>query len=880
MRFITKKTVLLSLGIILLVGTIVGIILITVNGNNTTTTADTTVTGIMPTLSNPDAVFFSGDTYDVTYSDIYEEFKINDGINQLLFMVDTVLLSDYLDQVTQSEIDSKIKYLTYGTINDDEIADIEPQDKLDYEKNYDENMYLLGYSGNENTYVRMVVAKENYAIEAMTSEANSSETWYVGPSTVATSYTNGYYEDLSSIKIRFLSETDAKNVLKVFNLVSIGGTLKLYIGDKPIDEVPSSSFTDINTRELSEAELVDAFIDMYNYVYEDYRLPLSKAATLSELDAIEDLQMDYTDLASSNTSLATFMYRTLGSINAYSLDETSPLYYTYAPVKYYGESDTSCYMILNLSRTIKEDLSDFSGDEAALKGIIGASTYDEIYQDKIDTSILTSGFVSSRVTDLRALNNLVIYDYYLGIDYQAVDVDYITNKAGHLTQVASFGDEYTITADELLTFALNKNAALYALYAAQVAVVMDAYFSEVYCTDTSVVCNYDLSENESAKVVEHRATLEELRTSFEESYYVYYYTFDEYIYLAYGAKTETEMIEKYYVKSTLQPYLIYDELQKDDWWLLTDYLYDLIQDYYDNYFSLNVEHLLIFVDRDENGSPDDYQEFLLGLTDQVAYDALLSDFHDTIQTYLDASEDNTFASLISTYNKAKRTDPIWGIFKSYGFNLLTENLSASESLNYLNSVDTYETPFVDGLISAYNTYNLTENKTKTFMYVDDLIQTTYGVHLLYVQKGTDFVKPSAKFTMTYDTEGLPNYTAGTDNTENVPSIEQLKVYSEYRFYEIIYGTSTDLEETYGITVPRIPVAVTNAMEAYFTTLHDSMYVVGYLNIIVADKLMAGTFLNQDTTYCNVTDANLKTYIAEIKDIYFNQVFQNLDTISE
>lgn len=869
MQFTTKRALILFLGILASFSML---------GCKTTvtTTATPTFNGATPSLSNPDDIFFSGGTYNVTYGDIYEEFKINDGINRLLFMVDSVLLADYISAVTQDEITEKVKYLKYGTTDDAAISEFTEQELADLEDAYNQNMSLLGYSNNPEDYVKMVIAKEKYATDVLTLDDNSDETWYVGPSTIATYYASTYFEDASSIKIRFYSETDAKNVLRHFNLVSINGKLKLYTGTKPLAEVPSSSLNDTNTVTLTQDELIDVFIDMYNYVYSEYRDPISKDLSLSELTALDQLKVNYASLSANSSTLATYLFSTLGSVTESNEGTSTKAYYTYQPVKYYGTNDTSYYMILNLEKASKSSVANFSGDEADLVNIIGRGAYDTIKQTMIDTFIATSGFVANRIATLRTENNFVIYDYYLGIDYQAIDTAYVANEDGDETIVATFGNT-NITADELFTNAMNINGAIYTLYAAQMSVVMDKYYQEVYCSDTSVACELDMTKNTSTRMEAHRTSLAELKTSFLDSYYTMYYTFDEYIYLAYGAKSEDDMLAKYYVKSNLQPYLVYDEITKDNWALLTDYLYNLVQDYYDNYFSLNVQHLLIFLDRDENGTQDNYTEFVSGLASPEDYATLLSDFEQAIRTYLDEDSTHTFSTLITEYVNAERTDDTWGAFKSYGFYLMTEDLSSSESLTYLNSVDTYEQSFVDALIQTYQQYTLPENVDSTSYYYDQFVETSYGMHLIYAEKGTDFTKPTAKFAMTYDLLGEPNYDLSLVNTSDVPSIDQLKLFCEYRFDQIAYGTADDAEETYGFTLPSIPTSVLNAMEAYFTTLHDSMYIVGFLNIIVSDKLMDGSFVNSHSAYCSVSETDLKARLSEIHDVYFEQVFSNLDT---
>jgi hypothetical protein len=268
-----------------------------------------------------------------------------------------------------------------------------------------------------------------------------------------------------------------------------------------------------------------------------------------------------------------------------------------------------------------------------------------------------------------------------------MDANYELNEEGDSSMVATYNGK-TITADDLFTSAMNKNAALYSIYASQLAVVMDRHYADVYCYGMDE-CETDIAKSNSEKLADHAVALQELKTSFEASYYTYYYTFDEYIYLAYGAKSEADMITRYYMKSTLQPYVIYDELVKNDWDIVANTLYDQITEYYDNYFSLDIEYLLIYLDRDESGTPDDYTDFL--------------------------------ADLISEYIKAKRDDATWGRFKQYGFQIVTDNLGI---ISYLTTKDDYEPALVEGFSAAYQEYLLEENVEKNAIYYSKLVESS------------------------------------------------------------------------------------------------------------------------------------------------------------
>lgn len=828
---------------------------------NKTTLLTGTNGAVLPQLSSPDKIFIQGEHYQVTYQDIYEEFKTNDGINQLLFLVDSDLLKTYIDDVTSDEIAKKIKYLKYGTSDDEAISELTEDELADAEALYNDNMLLLGYQGNEEAYVRLIVAKENYTKTLMLSDDNNEETWYVGETTIANKYEATYYPDVAGIKIRFYGETDAKNVLKTLNLVSYQGTLRRYIGSIPITSVASDGFNDTNTQVLTNDELIDAFIELYNYVYGDYKTELSVDATLEELIANPDLALNYDDLYAAKSTLAGFVFTTLSSVQ----NPNETLFYTYQPVKYAGTNDSSYYMILKLNDSDKVDLSDFDAATDDLATLIGQDVYDELEELMIEINLKTTDFVSQRLAEMRADNNLVIYDYYLGMDYQGMDANYELNEEGDSSMVATYNGK-TITADDLFTSAMNKNAALYSIYASQLAVVMDRHYADVYCYGMDE-CETDIAKSNSEKLAEHAVALQELKTSFEASYYTYYYTFDEYIYLAYGAKSEADMISRYYMKSTLQPYVIYDELVDNDWDIVANTLYDQITEYYDNYFSLDIEYLLIYLDRDESGTPDNYTDFIADLTDEASHQAMVDDFEGAIRSYL-SDEEMTYDDLISEYVKAKRDDATWGRFKQYGFQIVTDNLGV---ISYLTTKDAYEPALVEGFSAAYQEYLLEDNVEKDAIYYSELVESSDGLYLLYAQQGTDFDRPSAYFEMTYD-HVVPNYTLGIENDSDRPSLSQVKLFTEARFYEIVYGTDTDLLESYGITAPKIPTSVRNAIEAYYETLHDSMYVVGFLNIVVGDELQSASFVNQTPAYCSLDEATIKTQIQTIRDLYDSQVF--------
>ena len=832
----------------------------------------------IPEITNPDKtdngqVFFETDDFKITNEELFNSVKVNDGLNQLLTMVDSELLKSYLDKVTAQEIADKRILLTYNTDDEEVINDMEEDERNKYITNFEESMYLMGYTQESEyqDYIRLVIAREKYATEYMTSDASAEETWHVGTKAIADYYDQAYSNDIQSIKIKFESEKDALDVMKSYNLISKQGKLLLYTGTTPIDEVPSFALDETNTKELTEAELLEFFVKMYNDVYSGFRDEVAENSTFEELLLEEDLSLNYEDLSSLNKNLAGFIFFTLGNLKDYKADSESDVYYTYKPVKYYAGRDTAYYMILNLSGQEKADLSNFDGTDEELISIIGQDLFDEFKQTIIDINLGGSNFISKRMADLRREHGFIINDPYLAIDYKAIDTDYVESETGHKSVIASY-DEVEITADELFDYAINRNLAMYIVHASQVKALMAAHFESVYCIGVEN-CETDYNKNESTKMLEHINAYDSMKTQFEESMYADYYTFDDYLYLAYGVRNKDEMIYNYYVKSTLQPIYIFDLIKANNYDVLNDLL-EMIQPYYDNYFSLDSTHLLIYVDRDENGNPDNYKDFYEELTDKTTFDNLLTDLENSIRDYLEV-EDNSFTTLVEEYKDAKRNDATWGEFKSAGIYILTEDLSSKSSLTYATTINQYEDSFVVRLQELYNEYKLEANLDLEFILDDELLETSYGVHLIRVEKGDDFDMPSAKYEMAYGEDNKPSFTVGVENELDQISFEQLRLYAMYRFSVLSFG-NIELEDLYGFTRPEIPSGVLDALKEFSGKFHDALYVVGYMNIGIINQLLDGNMNESMLDIYDGQEADLMKELQDISDIYYRQIFLELD----
>ena len=806
-----------------------------------------------------DTVYYEGQGYEVTYKDLYQSIVINDGMEMLSEMIDRDLLSDYLSQVTTEQIDAKRTELIYGTTDQEKIDDIPEDNKEDMVESFNNGMVILGFMDDED-YLELQVARDLYIRDLLTNPDLNDGDYLITYEDVQDEYMNQKIGEVFTILIRYESLANANSALRSLNLVEYEGELRLYTDtETPLSELPSHRLNDTNTRTLTKTEVLEYFIQLYNDAYLGQRDPLSETASLEDLIALEDLTFEYDDLSEINSKLGNLLF---SGLDTYSDDEEG-IFYTYKPYEVRVSNKNNFYLALNLDRNFI-DISNFEGDEASLITLIGQDIYDEILEDLIQEKLGDDTYVRRRLREYRQAQGFEILDYYLRLDYENVvpeDIEQTNyNKSDFV--IAEFDGEEILVKD-LMAYALERKAPLYLLHASQFDILMNTHFDNVYCDDEGV-CERDFTQNNSGAMNVHLSDYQELETSFMNSQYADYYSFEDYLYLAYGAKNDVEMINSY-VKRTLEPLFIYDYLMENKESVIQDMMTQ-IDKYYDNYFSLGVRHLLIHIDENGDNRPDDYEEYYEGLNDQAAFDTLLSDFQTEILTYLSDNGDD-LADMVSTYQAAAKDDETWGQFKQAGLRLLTENLSSKESLTYMNSYTKYEESFVDGLVDVYQKYRLSENIDKDFIYNDELIETSYGLHLVQANKGDDFSLPSAEFTIPEDTE--LNYPQGLANENERLSASQVEVYFNYRIFDIVSNV-VSLESIYDLEQPDLPEDLEKIMSVMLNNLYDAYFANAYLNLGMVEIVENGSLMDQ-SQYSYFTETEIQDMFNQLKDVYNYQV---------
>ncbi|MFA7076459.1 MAG: immunoglobulin-like domain-containing protein, partial [Candidatus Izemoplasmatales bacterium] len=719
--------------------------------------------------------------------------------------------------------------------------------------------------------------------------------------------------------------------------------------------------------ELTEQEILNYYILMYNYVYGVYRDVLPIESTKEELITLDNsyLSFNFDEEKEKSSTLATYIFETISQLNdkvysskpqsisfssstfyymTYKLEEptkdnlgktildlveqsiqlpqnvvesielpatgeygatitwvsadktviandgtvTTPaedtrvdLSYT---IKVLGETRTGKINVNILTEGTNSKIPELTITYPTLKALIDNddlynSIRDKIANDKIYGSDANTN-VNNQLTALRTEKGFIIYDYYLGIDYKEIDKAYENKNNGNKTLVAKLdstltSDEpYEITADDLFNFTITKNPALYTLQTAQFKELLySEYYEESFGEQKNVLKNDSIRMDEMhAGVTNAKQYYLYMKSMYAQYNMEYpYKSFLDYAYTQYGTKTENALLE-YFVATELKPYLINKVLKEID---IVDAMYPIVEDNFDNYFSLDATHLLVYIDFDEDGNSDNYKDYLseLGTAERDSLNSMLA----RLETALNAFEED-YEDLVAEYLKASRDDETWGEFKQAGILLLTQDLNTvdeedsevTHSLTYSGEYgikDSYDESFTEALVDLYQEYNLPTNLDLEEL-ESDLIVTNFGLHLILVQKGDDFERLSAKYPAS--SENADQYDEASYNDSDKPTVEQLELYATYKFYSLIYDLSNaDVEEKYGITVPKIPTSVSKALDFYFDEILNQVYVLGTANIEIANLISQGNFLGNEELGLN--DSEIKANLVAVKDAYYGAV---------
>lgn len=752
-----------------------------------------------PTLTNPDAVFATVGDIEITNEDWYDVAKNADGITQLLNMVDELILSDTIDNVTQDEIDETLLELKYGTKNQEEIDALSAFELERALQNYDDLILISGFDPEDEAsverFVKLVIARENTVISQLNASSDITD------DVLETYYTSTNKGELQAVVLRFHSLQEMNAILEMNNLVlGFEDGIGLYEGDTPIEDVASDEFTETNTRTLSDQEILTFFLEIYEYIT-PYQPSVPSFISISEL-AEFDLEMfgyDYTDMTEEGASagseaFANYLFDTLrASDNVYSTSSRE-----------IEANRILAFVLEDTDATFYEDLS-----AAEL----------EANKEAYIESLLSQARLETEMAAYRESLGFEMYDTLLASQYeQGVQVDALGNSNNDSLIAVIDGNE--IAVDDFFEYMANRVGALYALDLIRDQVLLEsAIFEDLYGTDR------DLFDNSSDAMVDFREQVRADKVNFSNGAYAQFgfspdqYTWEEFLQAGYGFDSEYEYLLALSLGDVRSQYMI-DQLNFD---LMMTY----VEDATENYLSLNVEQLLLYVDMDNDFEPDDFEEYFASLdeAEQASINAALANFEDIAEDAID--NDESLTDIVTAFNEALRSEDVedddyseYARLKNLGFYILIEDLSAEESITY-QSAKSYVVEFLDALIDFYQMYQEAENVDLDELLYDQVVRTQFGLHILLGTPGSDFEKPTGTFTAS-DLEAYVTYLAENRQLDEA-SIEADLI---FEFGEEVY----------------------QALTAFYDPLDELFFGSNYFNGLFIEDVYADVDFTEDDSY--------------------------------
>ena len=430
-----------------------------------------------PNISNPDGVFLQAGDVKVNNEQIYSDLKPQLGTETLFELVDEYLLTklknsdgaSYFSSVTLEEIDEAIE----NAIFPNGRTKVAEDDDKTIEKWYDSIFISRGFHSQEQirNYYRLVLARKAYANDTIRKEyqesvADADVDDTITESEITSYYSSNYKNDYWTVVVPFNSLVTATNALN---------QIDIEIKTIKVDDKDVRTWVKAGTEiQLTEEEVKQAFIDLYNNAYSDkaigypnanpvdnqvvrlnvhYNVVDGKIQFLTNYD--EDLEVDniqedsnlffYTnqELSKVNSGLVTYVGNTLKAIS----NPESTLLQTFTVNPRTFDGSASYYFVLKIAQ-----------EEAPLESEVKAEIIEKLIESK------TTAEQTKKLAELRATyrdnGGFIIYDSQIEAAYvQGFDATHpITKKTSENVVLLFDGVEYT--ADDLFEILSERHGAL------------------------------------------------------------------------------------------------------------------------------------------------------------------------------------------------------------------------------------------------------------------------------------------------------------------------------------------------------------------------------------------------------------------------------------
>lgn len=779
-------------------------------GKESTFTITVTVSEtVTPMVSNPDGVYASFGDVSISRSEMWNEMVKVYGMGMMQRYVEEILFEDYITALTPEEILKGKNKILFGTNDEDIIAEM-MEDEEYYAQlisTFEESLLFTGYNPTIESdiydFLSLDLAKANYTKEYL-QNATEEDGFYVTNSQLESFYAESNIGDVCVLTVEFSSTKEFDLVLDEFNLVdNYNFGYGEYFGVAPINELSSDMFDETNTNQLTDEEVFSKFVLLYNFMNPNLE-QLPEDITQSELCT------NYSDISVLNYD------ELLGDIN-----------YNAHPIALYAA------LVFDTLKVEGEDTSRFSYTHQNISGDYVVSykvseeevpAFDTLTTTELETlkndfiDMMTVNEVIASITGmLLQETELQLYEptFRMIFEYENNTEIAVLNSD---TIVGVYGD-IEITADELFDFIE---------YRLGVNIATDIYERKALINSDIFIDNYgsnqNLSESDNQKIVDYYSQMDAVSANFFSGAYVSYgfdpqtLSFKEFLFLGFGHYNLDDVVMNVFILPNLQvEYALSNVPAYED--LLVHFELE-----YEEFFSIAVEHVLIYLDFDNDFVPDDYEEYVAGLTPEEIDEltALKLLFETLLFEKLD--EGLSFNQIESQYKNGLINDleNPWAPLKQYGFKIKHEQLNVLGN----DTVDYFDDEFVASLVSLNETLNRPENENVDEVVDTKLTNSAFGVHLIKAAKPSQFDKPTAMFVEENPLE--PVYPEGTVNDSYLLSQAQIELYHDMMIPSLA-GEETTIT---------LPDSLTEAINRYYKPIFDQYVSIWGTSVLDLQKMLA------------------------------------------
>lgn len=491
----------------------------------------------IPTISNPTGEYMNVDGYKVSNEQIYYRNLVSYGVDTLNDLIDDLLLPKF-DELTADEKARYEDYRNYRIYNTEDISELTDEEKANLEEDFQKSRILRGFFDEKAweesiqleyrryVYAYRQIEKQIAEFEPIKNDDGEviQEEYFTEAQKDAAADTL-YPDEATIILLTFRSELEAKSLLEAVGIYAdtfdYRGWHKLVVnadGSKSEGEL------------LTETEVYDAFIEMYNTLYNVRGNSIAKDAYKADGDGYtwtldEEFTFTYSELSKKSSTVAKKVFNDLKVGD-----------YTIAPNKFL----TKYFLTIKVAENVVDEADYVEAD----------------VEELLIENTLTNSLVEFYLYENRLAADLVIYDRGLEIlyaeDHKAVytamgtDFDeYEKTKLTSSKNVATLtvnGKEVAITADDLFTVLADRYGVSTAIgYVSQCIALGNSEFNKVFNFITGEILDQEAYDEIYKNEIE--AYKKELKAgTFESLGYPASYGWDNFLRDRFGVVNELELI--------------------------------------------------------------------------------------------------------------------------------------------------------------------------------------------------------------------------------------------------------------------------------------------------------------------------------------------------